>query len=171
FGGDLLLQVDANAAYTLADAGHLAGLDTFGLLLIEQPLAEDDLAGRAERAGRLAPPVCLDESITSAKAAVDAVAMGACRIVNVKAGRVGGYLEARRLHDPCRPRGVPRWCGGMPETALGRAANVALAALPGFTLPGDTSASDRYYRQDLTAPFVLEGGHLAVPLCPRIGVE
>jgi O-succinylbenzoate synthase len=171
FGGDLLLQVDANAAYTLADAGHLAALDRFGLLLIEQPLAEDDLAGHAELAGRLATPVCLDESITSAKVAVDAVAMGACRIVNVKAGRVGGYLEARRLHDACRPLGVPLWCGGMLETGLGRAANVALAALPGFTLPGDTSASDRYYRQDLTAPFVLEGGHLAVPQGPGIGVE
>jgi o-succinylbenzoate synthase len=171
FGGDLLLQVDANAAYTLADAGHLAALDRFGLLLIEQPLAEDDLAGHAELAGRLATPVCLDESITSAKAAVDAVAMGACRIVNVKAGRVGGYLEARRLHDACRPLGVPLWCGGMLETGLGRAANVALAALPGFTLPGDTSASDRYYHQDLTDPFVLEDGHLAVPQGPGIGVE
>jgi O-succinylbenzoate synthase len=171
FGDDLLLQVDANAAYTLADAGHLAGLDRFGLLLVEQPLDEDDLAGHAELARRLATPVCLDESITSARAAVDAVAAGACRIVNVKAGRVGGYLEARRLHDACRDRGVPLWCGGMLETGIGRAANVALAALPGFTLPGDTSASDRYYRQDLTAPFVLDGGHLAVPPGPGIGVE
>jgi O-succinylbenzoate synthase len=171
FGDDLLLQVDANAAYTVADAGHLAGLDPFGLLLIEQPLPEDDLAGHAELAGRLATPICLDESITSAKLAVDAVAFGACRIVNVKAGRVGGYLEARRLHDACRARGVPLWCGGMLETGIGRAANVALAALPGFTLPGDTSASDRYYRQDLTAPFVLDAGHLAVPAGPGIGVE
>jgi O-succinylbenzoate synthase len=165
FGDDLLLQVDANAAYTLA------GLDRFGLLLIEQPLAEDDLVGHAELAGRLATPICLDESITSAKVAVDAVALGACRIVNVKAGRVGGYLEARRLHDACRERQVPLWCGGMLETGIGRAANVALAALPGFTLPGDTSASDRYYRQDLTAPFVLTDGHLQVPTGPGIGVE
>jgi o-succinylbenzoate synthase len=171
FGDDLLLQVDANAAYTLADADHLAGLDRFGLLLIEQPLAEDDLVGHAELAGRLATPICLDESITSAKAAVDAVGLGACRIVNVKAGRVGGYLEARRLHDACRRRRVPLWCGGMLETGIGRAANVALAALPGFTLPGDTSASDRYYRQDLTAPFVLTDGHLEVPTGPGIGVE
>jgi O-succinylbenzoate synthase len=171
FGDGLALQVDANAAYTLADAGHLAGLDRFGLLLVEQPLDEDDLAGHAELARRLATPVCLDESITSARSAVDAVALGACRIVNVKAGRVGGYLEARRLHDACRGRGVPLWCGGMLETGIGRAANVALAALPGFTLPGDTSASDRYYRQDLTAPFVLEDGHLAVPTGPGIGVE
>jgi o-succinylbenzoate synthase len=171
FGDDLALQVDANAAYTLADADHLAGLDRFGLLLVEQPLAEDDLVGHAELARRLATPVCLDESITSAKAAVDAVALGACRIVNVKAGRVGGYLEARRLHDRCRERGVPLWCGGMLETGIGRAANVALAALPGFSLPGDTSASDRYYRQDLTAPFVLSDGHLAVPTGPGIGVQ
>jgi o-succinylbenzoate synthase len=171
FGDDLLLQVDANAAYRLDDAAHLAGLDGFGLLLIEQPLPEDDLVGHAELARRLATPICLDESITSAKAALDAVALGACRIVNVKAGRVGGYLEARRLHDACRERGVPLWCGGMLETGIGRAANVALAALPGFTLPGDTSASDRYYRQDLTAPFTLDGGHLAVPTGPGIGVE
>ncbi|HEV2919620.1 MAG TPA: o-succinylbenzoate synthase [Actinomycetota bacterium] len=171
FGDDLLLQVDANAAYSLADAGHLAGLDRFGLLLIEQPLAEDDLVGHAELARRLATPVCLDESITSAKVAVDAVALGACRIVNVKAGRVGGYLEARRLHDACRDRQVPLWCGGMLETGIGRAANVALAALPGFTLPGDTSASDRFYRQDLTAPFELKDGHLQLPTGPGIGVE
>jgi O-succinylbenzoate synthase len=171
FGVELPLQVDANAAYTLADADHLAGLDRFGLLLVEQPLAEDDLVGHAELAGRLTTPICLDESITSAKAAVDAVALGACRIVNVKAGRVGGYLEAGRLHDACRDRGVPLWCGGMLETGIGRAANVALAALPGFTLPGDTSASDRYYRQDLTAPFVLDDGHLAVPTGPGLGVE
>jgi o-succinylbenzoate synthase len=170
FGDDLLLQVDANAAYTLEDAGHLATLDRFGLLLIEQPLAEDDLAGHAELARRLATPICLDESITSARSAVVAFEMGACRIVNVKAGRVGGYLEARRLHDACRELGVPLWCGGMLETGIGRAANVALAALPGFTLPGDTSASDRYYRQDLTAPFVLSDGHLRVPSGPGIGV-
>jgi O-succinylbenzoate synthase len=171
FGDDLLLQVDANAAYRLEDAEHLAGLDRFGLLLVEQPLPEDDLVGHAELARRLATPVCLDESITSAKAGLDAVALGACRIVNIKAGRVGGYLEARRLHDACRERGVPVWCGGMLETGIGRAANVALAALPGFTLPGDTSASDRYYRQDLTVPFRLDGGHLAVPTGPGIGVE
>jgi o-succinylbenzoate synthase len=171
FGDELLLQVDANAAYTVADAGHLAGLDRFGLLLIEQPLAEDDLVGHAELARRLRTPVCLDESITSAKLAVDAVELGACRIVNVKAGRVGGYLEARRLHDACLERGVPLWCGGMLETGIGRAANVALAALPGFVLPGDTSASDRYYRQDLTEPFVLSDGHLEVPPGPGIGVE
>jgi o-succinylbenzoate synthase len=170
FGEELALQVDANAAYTLADADRLAGLDPFGLLLVEQPLAEEDLLGHAALQRRLRTPICLDESITSAKAAVDAVALGACRIVNVKAGRVGGYLEARRLHDQCLARGVPLWCGGMLETGIGRAANVALAALPGFTLPGDTSASDRYFRLDLTAPFVLQDGHLAVPDGPGLGV-
>jgi O-succinylbenzoate synthase len=170
FGDELLLQVDANAAYTLADADHLARLDRFGLLLVEQPLAEDDLAGHAELARRLATPICLDESITSAKAAVDAVAMGACRIVNVKAGRVGGYLEAWRLHDACRERQVPVWCGGMLETGIGRAANVALAALPNFRLPGDTSASDRYYAEDITEPFVLRDGMLPVPTGPGMGV-
>jgi o-succinylbenzoate synthase len=171
FGDQLALQVDANAAYTLADAGHLAALDRFGLLLIEQPLPEEDLLGHAELQRRLRTPVCLDESITSARAAADALELGACRIVNVKAGRVGGYLEARRLHDLCHARNVPLWCGGMLETGIGRAANVALAALPGFTLPGDTSASDRYYHQDVTAPFVLEEGHLAVPRGPGLGVE
>jgi O-succinylbenzoate synthase len=171
FGDRLALQVDANAAYTLADADHLAGLDRFGLLLLEQPLPEEDLLGHAELQRRLRTPICLDESITSARAAADALALGACRIVNVKAGRVGGYLEARRLHDLCQARGVPLWCGGMLETGIGRAANVALAALPGFTLPGDTSASDRYYHQDVTAPFVLEDGHLAVPQGPGLGVE
>jgi O-succinylbenzoate synthase len=170
FGDDVLLQVDANTAYTLADARHLARLDPFGLLLIEQPLDEEDVLGHAALAKRLTTPVCLDESITSAKAAADALALGACSIVNIKPGRVGGYLEARRIHDLCVAHGVPVWCGGMLETGLGRAANVALAALPGFTLPGDTSASDRYYRTDITDPFVLDDGHLPVPTGPGLGV-
>jgi O-succinylbenzoate synthase len=169
--GDILLQVDANTAYSLADAPHLAALDAFGLLLIEQPLAEDDLRGHAELARLLRTPVCLDESITSARAAADAIALGACRIVNIKPGRVGGYLEARRVHDVCAAHGIPVWCGGMLETGLGRAANLALAALPGFVFPGDTSASARYYRQDITPPFVLSEGHLPVPAGPGIGVE
>jgi o-succinylbenzoate synthase len=171
FGDGVLLQVDANTAYTLADARHLARLDPFGLLLIEQPLDEEDVLGHAELAGMLGTPICLDESITSARAAAAAITLGACKIVNVKPGRVGGYLEARRIHDVCVAHGVPVWCGGMLETGLGRAANVALAALPGFTLPGDTSASDRYYRTDITVPFVLDDGHLRVPTAPGIGVE
>jgi O-succinylbenzoate synthase len=171
FGDDVLLQVDANTAYTVADARHLARLDPFDLLLIEQPLDEDDVLGHAQLAKVVRTPICLDESITSARSAADAIALGACAIVNVKPGRVGGYLEARRIHDVCAAHGVPVWCGGMLETGLGRAANVALAALPGFTLPGDTSASDRYYRTDITEPFQLAQGHLAVPTGPGLGVE
>jgi len=171
FGDGVPLQVDANAAYTLADAPLLARLDAFGLLLIEQPLGEDDLVDHAALARRIRTPVCLDESITSAKATRDALALGACSVVNIKAGRVGGYLEARRVHDVCAAAGVPVWCGGMVETGLGRAANVALAALPGFVLPGDTSGSDRFYAQDITAPFVLDSGELTVPTGPGLGVE
>jgi O-succinylbenzoate synthase len=168
--GDIMLQVDANAAYTLADAPSLARLDAFDLVLIEQPLPQEEVLAHAELAKRVATPICLDESITSARAAEDAIALGACRIVNIKAGRVGGYLEARRVHDVCAARDVPVWCGGMLETGLGRAANVALAALPGFVLPGDTSASGRYYRRDITEPFVLEDGRLPVPTGPGLGV-
>lgn len=167
FGDDVLLQVDANTAYTLADARHLARLDPFDLLLIEQPLPEEDVLGHAELARTVRTPICLDESVTSAKSAADAITLGACRIVNVKPGRVGGYLEARRIADVCAAHDVPVWCGGMLESGLGRAANVALAALPNFTLPGDTSASGRYYRTDLTAPFVLADGHL--PVAGRAG--
>ena len=171
FGEDLMLQVDANAAYSVSDAPHLKKLDDFHLLLIEQPLPEDDLLGHAALANEISTPLCLDESITSSRAAAQAISLGACKIVNVKAGRVGGYLEARRVHDACLARGVAVWCGGMLETGLGRAANLALAALPGFTLPGDTSASDRYWKADLTAPFVLDQGHLRVPTGPGIGVR
>jgi o-succinylbenzoate synthase len=170
FGGDLLLQVDANAAYSLADARHLARLDPFELLLIEQPLDEEDMLGHVELARQIRTPVCLDESITSARDAAAAIRLGACQVVNIKPGRVGGYFEARRIHDVCVAHGVPVWCGGMLETGLGRAANVALAALPGFTLPGDTSASGRYYAADITEPFVLDHGHLDVPSGPGLGV-
>jgi O-succinylbenzoate synthase len=170
FGDDLLLQVDANTAYTLADARHLARLDPYDLLLIEQPLDEEDVLAHADLARIVRTPICLDESITSARSAADAIRVGACSIVNIKPGRVGGYLESRRIHDLCVAHGIPVWCGGMLETGLGRAANIALAGLPGFTLPGDTSASDRYYRTDITEPFVLEDGHLPVPTAPGIGV-
>jgi O-succinylbenzoate synthase len=172
FGDALLLQVDANTAYTLDDARHLARLDEFGLLLIEQPLPEEQILAHAKLARQLRTPVCLDESIVSAVVAAEAIEMGACAIVNIKPGRVGGYLESKRIHDVCVERGIPVWCGGMLETGIGRAANLALAALPGFTLPGDTSASDRYFRQDITPPFVLEAdGTIAVPQGPGIGVE
>jgi O-succinylbenzoate synthase len=170
FGDQMLLQVDANTAYTLADARQLAKLDTFDLLLIEQPMDEDDVLGHAELAKLVRTPICLDESITSAATAAAAIRVGACQIVNVKPGRVGGYLEARRIHDVCTANGIAVWCGGMLETGIGRAANLALAALPGFTLPGDTSASDRYFSTDITAPFVLADGHLDVPTGPGLGV-
>jgi len=170
FGDGVLLQVDANTAYRLGDARHLARLDPFDLLLIEQPLDEDDVLGHADLAALIRTPICLDESIESARDAAAAIRLGACRIVNVNPGRVGGYLEARRIHDVCAANGVPVWCGGMLETGLGRAANVALAALPGFTLPGDTSASGRYYATDITEPFVLDKGHLEVPTGPGLGV-
>jgi o-succinylbenzoate synthase len=169
--GDIQLQVDANAAYTADDVDALAALDEFELLLIEQPLPEEDIPGHAELAKVVRTPICLDESITSARVAEAAISLGACSVVNVKAGRVGGYLEARRVHDVCATRDVPVWCGGMLETGLGRAANVALAALPNFTLPGDTSASGRYYAEDLTEPFVLNDGRLSVPSGPGLGVS
>ncbi|MGP6204892.1 o-succinylbenzoate synthase [Microbacterium sp. F2] len=170
--GDIPLQVDANSAYTVADADTLAELDRFDLLLIEQPLQEDDLVDHARLAQRLRTPVCLDESIVSSKAAADALALGSASVINIKAGRVGGYLEAVRIHDLCRTAAVPVWCGGMLETGIGRAANAALAALPGFTLPGDVSASSRFYDRDIvTEPAVLEDGHVRVPTGAGLGVE
>jgi O-succinylbenzoate synthase len=171
FGPGLALQADANAAYTLARAPDLRRLDRFGLLLLEQPLAADDMLGHAELARQLATPVCLDESITSPRAAATAIRLGACSVINVKPARVGGYLAARAIHDLCAAHGIPVWCGGMLETGVGRAANLALAALENFTLPGDISATARYYAQDITAPFVLQDGHIAVPTGPGTGAE
>ena len=165
------LQVDANTAYSLDQAALLARLDPLELLLIEQPLPEEQVLDHARLAKLVRTPICLDESITSAQTAADAIELGACRIVNVKPGRVGGYLEARKIHDVCRDRGVPVWMGGMLETGIGRAGNVAMAAMPNFTLPGDTSASDRYYRRDITEPFVLEDGRLRVPQGAGLGVN
>ncbi|WP_062206165.1 o-succinylbenzoate synthase [Demequina salsinemoris] len=165
---DTPLQVDANAAYTLVDANHLAKLDEFNLLLIEQPLGEDDMRQHAELATRMRTPMCLDESVVSATKAADAIAMGAAQIINIKPSRVGGYLEARRIHDLARSHGIAVWCGGMLETGIGRAANAALAGMPGFTLPGDISASDRFYAEDITEPFVIEDGFLAIPREPGL---
>ncbi len=169
--GEVPLQVDANTAYTLSHSTHLAKLDPFGLLLIEQPLPEDQVLAHAELARIVRTPICLDESITSAQAAADAIRLGACGIINIKPGRVGGYLEARRIHDVCESRGVPVWMGGMLETGIGRAGNVAMAAMANFSLPGDTSASARYYHRDITEPFVLHDGRLDVPTGPGLGVE
>ena len=169
--GDILLQTDANTAYTLGDVALLKRLDAFDLLFHEQPLEEEDIAGHAALAKLVTTPICLDESIVSAAIAADAINRGACSVINIKPGRVGGYLESRRIHDVAVANGIPVWCGGMLETGIGRAANAALAALPGFTLPGDTSASNRYYAEDITPPFVLEDGHLTVPTGPGIGVD
>lgn len=147
---NLLLQVDANSAYRLETAEALRPLDDLGLLLIEQPLDEDDLWDHRRLQEQLRTPLCLDESILSARHARQALEMGACRIINIKTGRVGGLSEAVAIHDLCTGRGIPVWCGGMLETGVGRAANLAIASLPGFTLPGDISASDRYYAEDIT---------------------
>ena len=169
---DIRLSVDANAAYTIEDVGVFRALDAYELLMVEQPLHHEDLVMHAALQHRIVTSICLDESIRSAADAAAAIELGACRIVNIKQGRVGGVLEARRVHDVCRAADVPVWCGGMLETGVGRALNLALAALPGFTLPGDTSASRRYFTEDLTDPFeVAADGTMGVPRGPGIGVE
>jgi O-succinylbenzoate synthase len=168
---DLPLMVDANSAYTLADASRLVALDRFGLMMIEQPLGWDDIIDHAALASRLTTPLCLDESIHSADDARRAISVGACRIVNVKVGRVGGFSGALAVHDTCLAGGVPVWCGGMLESGIGRLANVHLQTLPGFTLPGDTSAGSRYFDEDLVDPpvVVTPQGTIAVPEGPGIG--
>jgi O-succinylbenzoate synthase len=167
----ILLSVDANAAYTLGDLDVFRRLDDLDLLMIEQPLHHEDIVQHAALQTELRTPLCLDESIRSAADAAAALQLGACRIVNIKQGRVGGLLEAKRIHDVAAAAGVPVWCGGMLETGVGRATNLGLAAMPNFTLPGDTSASARYFPQDLTEPFVLEAdGTMRVPDGPGIGV-
>ena len=171
FGPDLLLQVDANTAYTRNDFDLLKRLDEFNLLLIEQPINEEDMLGHAKLADYIETPVCLDETIISADIARDAIELGAAEIINIKPSRVGGYLESKKIHDVSVAAGIPVWCGGRLETGIGRAAKLALAAMPGFTLPGDTSASSRYFETDTTEPFVLVDGHITVPTGPGIGVD
>ncbi|THG28547.1 o-succinylbenzoate synthase [Naasia lichenicola] len=166
--GEIPLQVDANSAYTLDDVAIFQELDDYGLLLIEQPLYEDDIRLHSVLARMISTPICLDESIVSARAAADAIALNAAQIINIKPGRVGGYLEAMRIHELAYSASIPVWCGGMLETGIARGANAALAALPGFTLPGDISGSDRFYREDITEPFVLEDGFIRVPTVPGI---
>ena len=169
---DILLSVDANAAYSLADIDVFKALEDFNLLMIEQPLHFEDILQHAKLQAQLGTDLCLDESIRSPADAAAAIELGACRIVNIKQGRVGGVLEAVKVHDVARAAGVPVWCGGMLETGIGRALNLALASLPGFTLPGDTSASARYFTDDLTEPFVMApDGSMAVPVGLGIGVE
>jgi O-succinylbenzoate synthase len=170
---DIRLQVDANSAYQLQDAGIFQDMDDLGLLLIEQPLSNDDIIDHAVLQRELRTPICLDESIHSPDDARHALELGSCRVINIKPGRVGGLLQTRIIHDICRARQIPVWCGGMLETNIGRAHNVAAATLPGFTLPGDISASARYYHSDVAAPeFVLNSDStLSVPEGPGIGVE
>ncbi len=170
---DIDLMADANAAYTIADLPHLRQLDEFGLLMVEQPLDYDDLVDHSRLQRELQTPICLDESIKTPDDARKALDIGACRIINIKPGRVGGLLNAKRIHDLCWERGVPVWCGGMLETGIGRATNVALASLPNFVLPNDISASARYWREDIIEPpFVLEhDGTITVPTGPGLGVR
>jgi len=169
----IALQVDANSAYTLDDSDRLRALDDFDLLLIEQPLAEDDLIDHARLQAEMQTALCLDESILSTRHARQALDIGACRVINIKPARVGGLAEAKAIHDLCRARGIPVWCGGMLETGIGRAANLALASLPGFTLPGDISASARYYARDIAEPtFTLNADStIDVPTGPGLGVH
>ena len=169
---EILLSVDANAAYRLTDVEVFRALDEFGLLMVEQPLHHEDLWEHSLLQREIRTDVCLDESIRSAADARAAIELGSCRIVNIKQGRVGGLLEAKRVHDVASELGVPVWCGGMLETGIGRSTNLALAALPNFRLPGDTSATSRYFAEDLTEPLVLEAdGTLPVPNGPGIGVD
>jgi O-succinylbenzoate synthase len=171
--GPIPLMVDANAAYTPGDAAHLAALDRFDLMMIEQPLDYDDIRDHAELQRQLRTPICLDESIHSVHAAEEAIARAACRILNIKPGRVGGHRESIRLHDLCASHGMPVWHGGMLESGIGRAHNIHLASLPNFSLPGDIAASKRYFVPDLIEPPIEVGadGMVQVPTQPGIGVH
>jgi O-succinylbenzoate synthase len=167
------LMADANSAYTLDDAARLKQLDEFYLMMIEQPLAHDDIIDHAKLQPQLETPICLDECIRSAHHARQAIAMKACGIINVKLGRVGGFAEAKRVHDVCEAASIPVWCGGMLESGIGRAHNVALSTLPNFTLPGDVSASNRYWKRDVISPAVeiTPQGTIVVRDEPGLGYE
>jgi O-succinylbenzoate synthase len=171
--GAIPLMADANSAYAPSDLPQLRAIDDLELMMIEQPLAADDLVDHAWLQSELATPLCLDESICSREDARKAVELGSCRIINIKAARVGGLSEAVAIHDLCRERGVPVWCGGMLETGIGRAHNLALASLPGFTLPGDISGSHRYWDRDVVRPEIaVDGeGYITVPAGPGLGHE
>jgi O-succinylbenzoate synthase len=170
---DTLVMADANSAYTLADAPRLKCLDEFGLMMIEQPLAHDEIIDHAKLQAQLKTPICLDECIRSAHHAEQALAMDAGRIINIKLGRVGGFAEAKKVHDVAQAAGVPVWCGGMLESGIGRAHNVALATLPNFVLPGDVSASKRYWKRDIIHPAVetTPGGTIEVRDAPGFGYD
>jgi O-succinylbenzoate synthase len=169
----LTLMVDANSAYTLDDVDILRVLDAFDLLMIEQPLAHDDIIDHAALQRELKTPICLDESIHTLGRAREALALGSCRIINIKPARVGGMTNARAIHDLCQAEGIPVWCGGLLESGIGRAHNLAVASLPDFTLPGDISASDRYLAEDIVdPPFTLNpDGTMNVPAGPGLGVR
>jgi len=167
------LMADANSAYTLADLPHLKSMDQYRLMMIEQPLGWDDLVDHARLQREIETPICLDESIHSAQDARKAIEIGACKIINVKLGRVGGYTAARQVHEVCLAKGVPVWCGGMLESGIGRAHNIAMSSLPGFTLPGDVSASRRYWQHDIIDPevTVTPRGTILVPKQPGLGYQ
>ena len=172
-GSSTHLMADANSAYTLDQADHLAELDAFNLIMLEQPLGDDDLVRHAQLQARISTPICLDESITSLDRAEDMIFLKSGRIINIKPGRVGGLSASKSIHDLCLNAGIPVWCGGMLETGIGRAYNVALASLPGFSLPGDLSPSARYWARDVVTPeWTMDSeGMVRVPLDrPGIGV-
>lgn len=171
--GEIPLMVDANAAYQLSDASHLAKLDRYGLMMIEQPLGYDDLLDHARLQKELQTPICLDESIKTVATASAALDVEACRIINIKAGRVGGYTESIKVHDLCQERSIPVWCGGMLESGIGRAHNIHLSTLQNFVLPGDVAASARYYEPDLIEPGIMVDpkGRIVVPGGPGLGVN
>jgi O-succinylbenzoate synthase len=167
----IVLSVDANSAYSLADLDHLKTFDRFYLLMIEQPLDWNDIIDHAALQRQLNTAICLDESIHNADDARKAIDAGACKIVNIKLGRVGGLTRAKQVHDVCRARNIPVWCGGMLESGIGRSHNIAMSTLPGFTLPGDVSASRRYWREDIIDPEVTvsASGTIRVPQTPGLG--
>ncbi len=167
------LMVDANSAYTLADLAHLKSFDEFGLMMIEQPLAWDDIHQHARLQANLQTPICLDESIHNSRHAEAAIELKACRVINIKLGRVGGHSEAKKIEQLCRNASIPVWCGGMLESGIGRAHNIAMSALPGFVMPGDVSASQRYWDEDIIEPEVEVSarGTIQVPVAPGLGYE
>ncbi len=166
-------QLNANSAYTLGDKDHLKALDDFDLLMIEQPLDHDDLLDHSRLQREITTPICLDESITGLRQARKALDMESCRVINIKVGRVGGYSQALAIHDLCLSKSIPVWCGGMLESGIGRAHNIALASLPGFTLPGDVSASSRYFARDVIEPevSVAPDGTVEVPRGAGLGFD
>lgn len=169
---DISLMVDANSAYTLKDLDHLKQLDEFNLMMIEQPLAHDDIIQHAKLQKAIQTPICLDESIHSYDDARNAIELGSCKIINIKIGRVGGLTESKRIHDLCRANDIPVWCGGMLEAGVGRAHNIALTTLDHFVFPGDTAGSSRYWEEDIIHPeVVVKNGEIRVPDKPGIGYD